>query len=116
MSEFEGKPVIKFPFRFKDNIATCFLDPERGWWPSRVTIHHNIKNNTTITVTKFGRENGRWFPVECRSETTHDGHVEAGIAHACTVILWTNDDLTNLDSALTARDMNADARIVLRLL
>ena len=30
-------------------------------------------------------------------------------------MLWTNDDLSNLDSALTARDMNADARIVLRL-
>jgi len=40
---------------------------------------------------------------------------QAGVAHASSVILTSNDDLTNLDSALTARDLNASARIVLRL-
>lgn len=40
---------------------------------------------------------------------------QAGVAHAAAVILTTSDDLTNLDSALTARDLNADARIVIRL-
>jgi voltage-gated potassium channel len=40
---------------------------------------------------------------------------QAGVAHASAVILTTGDDLTNLDSALTARDLNPDARIVVRL-
>ncbi len=40
---------------------------------------------------------------------------QAGVAKARAVILATNDDLANLDSALTARDINPTARIVLRL-
>jgi Trk K+ transport system NAD-binding subunit len=40
---------------------------------------------------------------------------QAGVAKARAVILATNDDLANLDSALTARDINPKARIVLRL-
>jgi voltage-gated potassium channel len=39
----------------------------------------------------------------------------AGVARARAVILATSDDLTNLDAALTARDLNPSARIVLRL-
>lgn len=39
----------------------------------------------------------------------------AGVPHASGVILTTGDDLTNLDAALTSRDLNAQARIVLRL-
>jgi Trk K+ transport system NAD-binding subunit len=40
---------------------------------------------------------------------------QAGVARARAVILATSDDLTNLDSGLTARDLNAEARVVLRL-
>lgn len=40
---------------------------------------------------------------------------QAGVSRARAVILATSDDLTNLDSGLTARDLNAEARIVLRL-
>lgn len=40
---------------------------------------------------------------------------QAGVAHAQSVILATSDDLTNLDAGLTARDMNSQARIVMRL-
>jgi len=39
----------------------------------------------------------------------------AGVRRAKAVILATQDDLTNLDAGLTARDLNPDARIVLRL-
>lgn len=39
----------------------------------------------------------------------------AGVPHASALILTTGDDLTNLDAALTARDLNAEARIVVRL-
>ena len=40
---------------------------------------------------------------------------QAGVARARAVVLATSDDLTNLDSGLTARDLNGEARIVLRL-
>ncbi|HEX8203334.1 MAG TPA: NAD(P)-binding protein, partial [Isosphaeraceae bacterium] len=40
---------------------------------------------------------------------------QAGVAVARAVILATDDDLANLDGGLTARDLNATARIVLRL-
>jgi Trk K+ transport system NAD-binding subunit len=40
---------------------------------------------------------------------------QAGVSRARAVILATSDDLTNLDSGLTSRDLNAEARIVLRL-
>jgi Trk K+ transport system NAD-binding subunit len=39
----------------------------------------------------------------------------AQVRHARAVILTTSDDLTNLDAGLTARDLNPNARIVLRL-
>jgi Trk K+ transport system NAD-binding subunit len=40
---------------------------------------------------------------------------QAGVPHASAVVVTTGDDLTNLDAALTARDLNANARIVVRL-
>ncbi|HZW30894.1 MAG TPA: TrkA family potassium uptake protein [Isosphaeraceae bacterium] len=40
---------------------------------------------------------------------------QAGVRQARAVIVSTSDDLTNLDAAVTARDLNPDARIVLRL-
>lgn len=39
----------------------------------------------------------------------------AGVARARAVILATDDDLTNLDSALTAKEIRPDVRVVLRL-
>jgi Trk K+ transport system NAD-binding subunit len=40
---------------------------------------------------------------------------QAGATRARAIVLATSDDLTNLDSALTARDLNPRAEIVLRL-
>lgn len=40
---------------------------------------------------------------------------QAGVAEARAVILATDDDLANLDSALTAREIKPDVRVVLRL-
>jgi Trk K+ transport system NAD-binding subunit len=41
--------------------------------------------------------------------------VEAGVGQARTIILATDDDLANLDAALTARDINPKIHVVLRL-
>jgi Trk K+ transport system NAD-binding subunit len=40
---------------------------------------------------------------------------QAGVAHARSIILATDDDLANLDAALTAHDTNPRLRVVLRL-
>jgi voltage-gated potassium channel len=40
---------------------------------------------------------------------------KANVAHAKAVILATDDDLANLDAALTAREIRPDVRVVLRL-
>lgn len=40
---------------------------------------------------------------------------QAGVTQARSIILATSDDLSNLDSALTARDLNPRIRVVLRL-
>jgi Trk K+ transport system NAD-binding subunit len=40
---------------------------------------------------------------------------QASVAHAQAVILATDDDLANLDSALTAREINPQVRIVMRM-
>lgn len=40
---------------------------------------------------------------------------QAGVGSARSIILATSDDLSNLDSALTARDLNPNIRVVLRL-
>jgi Trk K+ transport system NAD-binding subunit len=40
---------------------------------------------------------------------------QAGVRQARAVIVTTSDDLTNLDAAITAREINRDAKIVIRL-
>ncbi len=40
---------------------------------------------------------------------------QAGVRQARAVIVTTSDDLTNLDAAITARELNKDAKIVIRL-
>ena len=40
---------------------------------------------------------------------------QAGVRQARAVIVSTSDDLTNLDAAMTARDLNPDAKVVIRL-
>jgi voltage-gated potassium channel len=40
---------------------------------------------------------------------------QAGVRQARAVIVTTSDDLTNLDAAITARDLNREAKIVIRL-
>ncbi len=40
---------------------------------------------------------------------------QAGVRQARAVIITTSDDLTNLDAAITARELNKDAKIVIRL-
>jgi Trk K+ transport system NAD-binding subunit len=46
----------------------------------------------------------------------HAGNLEkAGVRHARSIILAANDDLANLDGALTARELNPEIHVVLRM-
>jgi Trk K+ transport system NAD-binding subunit len=49
---------------------------------------------------------------ECRSRKMLE---QANVAHAKSIILATDDDLANIDSALTAREIKPDIRVVVRL-
>jgi voltage-gated potassium channel len=49
---------------------------------------------------------------EARLRTTLE---QANVAHAKAIILATDDDLANLDAALTAREIKPDLRVVLRM-
>lgn len=44
------------------------LDPEHDWLPRRVEF---VDGHTRLDVTKFGRDNGRWFPVEGKGTRRH---------------------------------------------
>lgn len=54
-------------------------------------------------------------PVICGSGRNRKTLENAGVAQARSIILATDDDLANLDSALTARELRPDIRVVLRL-
>lgn len=59
-----GAAVI---FRHKGGMVRCELDPDHDWLPRRVVLGKDARSR--ITVDRFARDNGRWFPVEGRSES-----------------------------------------------
>jgi hypothetical protein len=71
----QGYPVVRFPFRFKTNIASCRLDPQKDWLPTEVLVG----GGSNIKVTKFTRDNGRWFPAEGRTEKNIRGQIERSL-------------------------------------
>lgn len=54
-------------------------------------------------------------PVICGNGRSRQTLLHAGVEHAKSIILSTDDDLANLDAALTAREIHADIGVVLRL-
>lgn len=56
--------VVAFPH--KGGMIRCELDPDHDWLPKRVLLGKDA--NTSITVDRFARDNGRWFPVQGRHE------------------------------------------------
>jgi Trk K+ transport system NAD-binding subunit len=79
-------------------------------------------NEGIVAVERIGADSSlldevidRGVPIIRGDGRTPKALEQAGARWARAVILATSDDLTNLDAGLTARDMNGDARIVLRL-
>jgi voltage-gated potassium channel len=58
---------------------------------------------------------GQNVPILCGNGRHAKVLEQAGVPHARAVILATDDDLANIDAALTAHDMNPKLRVVLRL-
>jgi hypothetical protein len=54
-------------------------------------------------------------PVLVRDMKQDQALVDAGVAHARTIIIATNDDMANLEVALDARRMNPKIRVIMRL-
>jgi voltage-gated potassium channel Kch len=54
-------------------------------------------------------------PILHRDMKDDDALVDAGIKHARSILLCTNDDMANLEAALDARRLNAKVRVVMRL-
>jgi Trk K+ transport system NAD-binding subunit len=54
-------------------------------------------------------------PVIISDARRRDILVQAGVEHALAVVACTQDDLTNLDIALDARELNQDVKIVMRM-
>lgn len=48
----------------------CELDPDHDWLARRVEVP---RDSTVVTVTRFRRENGRWFPAEVTESNVRDG-------------------------------------------
>jgi Trk K+ transport system NAD-binding subunit len=57
----------------------------------------------------------RGVPVILRDMKDDDALVEAGIAHARSIAICTNDDLANLEVALDSRRMNPKVRVIMGL-
>jgi voltage-gated potassium channel len=70
------------------------------------------KDGTTLLVTEMMQRGVPVIVGEARSRRTLE---DANVAHAKTVILATDDDLANIDAALTAREIQPGVRVVLRL-
>ena len=55
------------------------------------------------------------MPVLVRDMKEDQALIDAGVQHARTIIIATNDDMANLEVALDARRMNPKIRVIMRL-
>jgi Trk K+ transport system NAD-binding subunit len=102
---------------YKDHVIVCGLG--------------KVGYRVILELRKFGREvvgveqnaDGRFvekvqalgIPVIIADARREETLVKAGVAQADVVIPCTEDELTNLDIALDARDLNPDIKIVMRM-
>ena len=58
----DGRKLIEVVFPSRGSTLRCLLDPERDW--SAVSMEFQDAERTKWEVTKFQRDNGRWFASE----------------------------------------------------
>jgi len=89
-----GYRVILELLKFEREIVAIEIDPEGRF----------VEKAKALNV-----------PIIIANARRSENLVKAGVMRADAVIPCTNDELTNLDIALDARDLNSDVRIVMRL-
>jgi hypothetical protein len=56
-----GVPAVIVRFRHDGHEVRCELNPQRDWLPSKIEMP---EQKWSVVVTKYFRDNGRWFPEE----------------------------------------------------
>lgn len=102
---------------YRDHVIVCGL----GKIGYRV-VHQLIANNSDVVVIDTHNEGpfsdltvGQGVPVLIGDARHPELLQQAGINYAQSVTVVTSDDLTNLDIALTARELRPDLHIVMRV-
>lgn len=102
---------------YRDHVVLCGL----GHLGFRILNQLLAAKQPVVAIEKAG---GALFlpdakatgtPVLVRDMREDQALVEAGVAHARTIIIATDDDMANLEVALDARRMNPKIRVIMRL-
>ncbi len=56
----EGRDLVVLSSRFREMPVRWELDPSHDWFP----VHYSLGDVLEGHVTRFGMDNGRWFPTE----------------------------------------------------
>jgi hypothetical protein len=102
---------------YRDHVVLCGL----GHIGYRVLLKLLASGANVVAIEKEAE--GRFvadakasgIPVLVRDMKEDQALIDAGIAHAESVVIVTNDDLANLEVALDARRLNPHIRVILRM-
>jgi Trk K+ transport system NAD-binding subunit len=102
---------------YRDHVVLCGL----GHLGFRV-LEQLVAGGTPVVVLERSKANpfvaqakAMDVPVLIRDMKEDQALIDAGIEHATTVIICSNDDVSNLEVAIDSRRMNPKVRIVMRL-
>ncbi len=101
---------------YRDHIILCGL----GHLGFRILGQLVATNTAVVAIEKD--EGGRFLveakrtgvPILVRDMKDDQALIDAGVQHARTIIIATNDDMANLEVALDSRRMNPNIRIIMR--
>ncbi len=68
----EDEGCVALTTKVRGNTLRLVLDPAHDWFPKRASVGKVMD----AEVMEFGRDSGRWFPVECVDTTFEEGEVK----------------------------------------
>ncbi|HXU69760.1 MAG TPA: NAD(P)-binding protein [Polyangia bacterium] len=102
---------------YRDHIVLCGL----GHLGFRILNQLLAAKEAVVALEKdaaarfLGDAKATGAPVLVRDMQEDQALIDAGVQHARTIIIATNDDMANLEVALDARRMNPKIRVIMRL-
>ncbi|HEY1587494.1 MAG TPA: NAD(P)-binding protein [Polyangia bacterium] len=102
---------------YRDHIVLCGL----GHLGFRILNQLLAAKEPVVALEKdanarfLGDAKATGVPVLVRDMQEDQALIDAGVQHARTIIIATNDDMANLEVALDARRMNPKIRVIMRL-